>query len=164
MGRRGPRPDPTALRLLKGNPSKTRISPREPRPKPGMPTVPTFLDVAAKREWRRVSRELRLLGLIALIDRAALAGYCQAWSRWAAAEEKVKEFGMVIKSPSGFPVQSPYLGIANTAMKHMRNFLAEFGMSPAARTRIESEGPTVVPLHSVKTGTDGPKTERFFHD
>src|SRR5262249_21622461 len=110
-------------------------------------------------------RELKLLGLITTVDRAALAAYCMAWSRWVAAELKVKEFGMVIKSPEkGYPMMSPYLVIANQAMKQLRDYLAEFGMSPASRTRIEVEGPPVVTLHPVKTGTDGPKTTRFFQD
>jgi P27 family predicted phage terminase small subunit len=78
--------------------------------------------------------------MAAPLDRAALAAYCQAYGRWVEAEEKVREFGAVIKAPSGFPIQSPYLGIANTAMRQMRDFLTEFGMTPASRTRIEISG------------------------
>jgi P27 family predicted phage terminase small subunit len=62
-----------------------------------------------------------------------------AWSRWIDAEAKLREFGAVLKSPTkGFPILSPYWTIANTAMKQMRDFLSEFGMSPASRTRVEA--------------------------
>ena len=33
----------------------------------------------------------------------ALAAYCQAWSRWTAAEAQVSTLGPVVKSPAGFP-------------------------------------------------------------
>jgi len=42
----------------------------------------------------------------------------------------------VIKSPSGFPIQSPYLAIANKAMDQMTKLLTEFGMSPSSRTCV----------------------------
>jgi P27 family predicted phage terminase small subunit len=52
------------------------------------------------------------------------------------AERNLARFGVVIKSPSGFPIQSPYLAIANKAMEQMARLLAEFGMSPSSRTRV----------------------------
>ena len=45
-------------------------------------------------------------------------------------------YGAVIKAPSGFPVQSPFLAIANKAHEQMVKLLTEFGMTPAARTRV----------------------------
>ena len=68
------------------------------------------------------------LGLISEIDRGPIAAYCQAWSRWMDAEENVQRFGSVIKTPKGYPVQSPYVGIANRAMDQMRKFGIEFGI------------------------------------
>ena len=45
----------------------------------------------------------------------------------------------MLKSPHGFPVQSPYLAVANRAMEQMRSLLSEFGMSPASRTKVSVE-------------------------
>jgi P27 family predicted phage terminase small subunit len=70
------------------------------------------------------------------IDGAALALYCQAWARWIEAEQNLVRYGVVVKSPSGFPMQSPFLAIANKAMEQMTRLLAEFGMSPSSRTRV----------------------------
>jgi P27 family predicted phage terminase small subunit len=70
------------------------------------------------------------------IDGAALAIYCQAWARWIEAEQNLVRYGVVVKSPSGFPMQSPFLTIANKAMEQMTRLLVEFGMSPSSRTRV----------------------------
>ena len=82
-------------------------------------------------------QEARFLGLVTEVDKAALAGYCQAWARWVEAEEQLTRFGAVIKSPSGYPIQSPYLPIANKALDQMTRLLVEFGMSPSSRSRVD---------------------------
>jgi P27 family predicted phage terminase small subunit len=113
----------------------------EPKPT-GVPTCPRHLDDDAKKEWKRISAELITLGLLTSVDRAALAGYCVAWSRWIAAELQIQKFGTVIKSPkSGFPIPSPYVGIANVAMDHMRKFSIEFGLTPASRSKVQGTSP-----------------------
>jgi len=61
------------------------------------------------------------MGLISDLDRAAFAAYCQAWGRWVEAEEALKTYGLMLKSPSGFPVQSPYLAVADRALEQMRS-------------------------------------------
>jgi P27 family predicted phage terminase small subunit len=79
---------------------------------------------------------LEPLALVTKLDRAALAAYCQAWGRWVEAEEALRKHGVLVKSPSGFPMQSPYLAIANKALKEMRLLLQEFGLSPSSRSRV----------------------------
>jgi P27 family predicted phage terminase small subunit len=57
-----------------------------------------------------------MLGPLPLLtnhDRGALASYCGAYALWAEATEAIQKYGVLIKAPSGFPVQSPYLSIAN---------------------------------------------------
>ena len=133
-----------AVAGLAGNPGHRALNRNEPKPG-GVPKCPPHLDKAAKQEWKRISAELVSLGLLTEVDRAALAAYCGAWSRWVAADLSVQKFGSVIKSPkSGFPIANPYVGIANTAMDQMRKFLVEFGMTPASRSRIQVT-PTIGP-------------------
>ena len=45
---------------------------------------------------------------------------------------------MIVKSPNGFPVQSPYLSVANKALAQMSKLLVDFGLSPASGARINS--------------------------
>jgi P27 family predicted phage terminase small subunit len=132
----GRRPKPTALKALEGNPGKRPLNRSEPKPS-GIPKCPSHLDKEAKREWRRISAELIALGLLTSVDRAALAAYCAAYSRWVAAETNVQKHGTVIKSPkSGYPIQNPYLGVANRALDQIRQFAIEFGLTPASRSRL----------------------------
>ena len=135
-GRSGRKPKPTLLKLFEGNPGKRPLNKNEPKPRPAVPCCPSHLSGEAKKEWRRIVPELAAVGLITRIDRAALAMYCEAWGRWLEAEDALRKYGVMVKSPNGFPMQSPYLAVANKAMEQMRGLLTEFGMSPASRTRI----------------------------
>jgi P27 family predicted phage terminase small subunit len=135
---KGRRPLPTALKELAGNPGKRALNKSEPKPPAAAPACPAHLDAEAKKEWRRILKELAPLGMISKLDRAALAAYCQAWGRWVQAEEQLRKHGPVVKSPSGFPMQNPYLSIANAAMEQMRKYMVEFGLTPSSRSRIET--------------------------
>jgi P27 family predicted phage terminase small subunit len=132
----GRRPKPTHLKLLQGNPGKRPLNGNEPKPAATIPDVPEHLSEAAKAEWTRMSVELNKLGLLTVVDRSAFAGYCMAWGRWVEAEQALKKTGPVVRAPSGYPILSPYLAVANRALEHMRMFLIEFGMTPASRAKL----------------------------
>ncbi len=138
MRARGVRPLPTKLKVVRGTLRKGRINAQEPALPAEIPRCPAHLGDEAKREWKRVSRDLAACGLLTRIDRAALALYCEAWGRWVQAEEALRRYGVMIKAPSGFPMQSPYLAVANRAMEQIRALLSEFGMSPSSRTRVHA--------------------------
>jgi P27 family predicted phage terminase small subunit len=79
--------------------------------------------------------ELRRLGLLTVVDRAALAGYCQSYARWVQAE-KVLEKGMTFTTSTGYIQQRPEVAIAQKSLQLMKSFLIEFGLTPASRTRL----------------------------
>ena len=134
----GRRPVPTALKELRGNAGHRPVNKNEPKPLAQAPRCPEHLDEEARREWHRIAPQLMLLRVLAKVDRAALAGYCMSWSRWVAAEKQLVKFGMVIKSPNGYPIQNPYLSIANAALASMTRTSIEFGMTPSSRSRISA--------------------------
>jgi P27 family predicted phage terminase small subunit len=134
---RGRKPKPTYLKVLDGNPGKRPLNDREPVPTQGVPPRPEWLDEEARTEWERIVPELAAMGLMARADRAALAAYCTAWSRWVAAEAQVRKYGTIVKSPEkGFPMKSPYLCVADQALETMRKLMVEFGLTPSSRSRI----------------------------
>ena len=57
----------------------------------------------------RLTAELAKLNLITHLDRGALATYCGAYAFWAEAMEQIQKYGTMVKSPTGYPIQSPYL-------------------------------------------------------
>jgi P27 family predicted phage terminase small subunit len=131
----GRRPKPTLIKILSGNPGGRPLNECEPQPT-GLPSCPKHLPKEAKKEWRRVAKELKSCGLLTAVDRAALTGYCESWARYVDASENLQKFGSVVKSPNGYPILNPYVSICNAAMKEMRAFLTEFGMTPASRSKI----------------------------
>jgi P27 family predicted phage terminase small subunit len=134
---RGRTPKPTKLKILDG---QAEGMGDEPDPEICAPECPEHLVDEARAEWDRMVPLLTTLKMLTLIDRAALACYCQNWARWVEAEQSLAENGLIVKSPNGCPIQNPYLGVANTAQKHLKAFIVEFGLSPASRTRIRVGG------------------------
>lgn len=140
MKRSGPPRSPTHLQLLRGNPGKRAINQHEAHPDAAIPPCPSHLSKEAKKEWRSISTQLLDLGLLTKIDKAALAGYCVAWATWIEAQEELKK-GKVFKTENGYPILSPWWSIATQADKQMHRYLTEFGLTPAARSRIHVQPP-----------------------
>src|SRR5258708_29194538 len=86
------------------------------------------------------AKELPPGGLLTSIDVSARGLYCEAFARWKHANAQILRFGTVIKSRTGYPVQSPYLAIANKAHEQMTHLLVEIGMTPARPPRSRSHG------------------------
>ena len=99
--------------------------------------------------------ELGPLRLLTNLDRAALAAYCGAYAMWAEATEAIQKFGSMVKSPSGYPVQSPYVSIANRQTEIMMRIASEFGLTPASRSRISTPQPRERDLFSLSSPEDG---------
>ena len=55
---------------------------------------------------------------------------------WAEATEAIQKFGTMVKSPSGYPQQSPYVAVANRQAEIMMRIASEFGFMLASRSRI----------------------------
>jgi P27 family predicted phage terminase small subunit len=129
---------------MEGNRGKKAWNQAEPVPPEGVPDCPEHLSEEARAEWHRLVETLVSMGVITVVDRAVLAAYCQAYGRWVEAEEKLKETPLLIKTPSGYVQQSPWLGIANRQMELMGRYMAEIGLTPASRSRIAvATGPAV---------------------
>jgi P27 family predicted phage terminase small subunit len=135
---RGRRPKPTRLKVLTGNPGKHPLNINEPHPEAAMPDCPPELGPVAKQEWDRLGAQLGSLRMITHLDRAALASYCAAYALWAEATQAIQTYGAMVKSPSGYPVQSPYVSIANRQTELMMRIASEFGLTPASRSRISA--------------------------
>lgn len=145
MGRRGPPPEPTRLKVLKGNPGKRPVNPREPEPRPDVPRCPQWLGPEAKAVWKRLVPELKHMRVLSYVDGDALAAYCQTYARWRAAEEFIGKHGEVytLRDEQGrvrCMQQFPQVAIARQLLQILRSYQQEFGMTPAARSRVVVPG------------------------
>jgi P27 family predicted phage terminase small subunit len=163
---RGRKPKPTALRRADGNPGKRGFNADEPVPPDGLPDCPSHLCMDAREEWDRLAGTLHAMGVLTLVDRAVMAAYCQSWGRWVEAEEKLKVTPTLLKSPSGYVQQSPWLSIANKQLELMSRYMTELGLTPAARSRIVAlRDADTDPVNEIKfvvvyEGDDGQRYER----
>ncbi len=133
---RGRKPKPTWLKIVEGNPGKRPLNEREPRPKMKAPERPKWLKGVARKEWEWVVPMLERLRIITEIDKGILVGYCVAYAALVDAEKKIKKHGDLMRTPSGYLQQSPYVGMRNRALDQLRKFESELGMSPSSRSRI----------------------------
>ena len=147
---RGRKPKPTAQKVLEGNPGKRPLNTKEPvLPDPSdtfdAPPPELLEDVVAGAEWTRLTPMLRKARTITEADRGSLVALCQQWSRYLEANRNVSTAGMVIKSPSGYPMPNPYIGIANKALGHCLRLWAELGITPSSRSRVTTAGASDIP-------------------
>ena len=143
MSAPGRSPRPTQLKVLEGNPGKRVLQPDEFRPPTQIPECPAHLIGEAKTEWDRITSELARYGMIAEVDRGAIAMVCTLWARYVEAEEMIERAaraangtGLFVKSPNGYPIQSPWVAVSNKAIELYRAYIGEFGLSPSARVRV----------------------------
>jgi P27 family predicted phage terminase small subunit len=160
MGARGPKPLPSNVHLLRGNPSKKPVADLVDgfQPEVEVPGCPRHLLPEARKEWRRITPELERYGLISKLDRSALSLYCQAWARWVWAEEQLQRAqasaaqamadaeaaglkyeggdGLTVQTPNGHMTYSPHWVISNKAMEQVNKYLASFGLDPASRSKV----------------------------
>lgn len=131
---------PTNLKVLKG-------SLRRHREKKGgalcqtdkIPLPPEFLDTEALKEWKRVAPLLFEAGLLSSLDKACLAGYCQSWSRFLAAEKQLAGQEMLITSPTGNLCPNPLIRISRQAQEQCLSMAKQMGITPASRSKVSAQ-------------------------
>lgn len=135
-------PLPTNIKVLQGTFRPSRAV-EEPKPEelkevPRPPkTLSSKTHKRARSEWTRISKELVDLGLLTKVDFVALECYCLAYERMLTAEEALADGkGLTTFTPNGFEQQRPEVSIASVSRKEVREFLIQFGMTPASRSRI----------------------------
>lgn len=139
----GRRRVPTAMRVLRGNPSKRPLPTNEPQPEPAtadFDTPPAEIadNAIAVAEWSRVVPMLRVCGIVSTAERGALIAYCFEWARYMDAQQKLQATGSLIKNRVGEPVRNPYIRIASASLTQLQRLWGELGLTPTARTRLTS--------------------------
>ena len=68
MATRGRKPKPTAMKELEGNPGKHPLNTSEPKPNKKAPACPKWLEPEAKKEWRRLAKQMEAIGILTEVD------------------------------------------------------------------------------------------------
>src|SRR4051812_41117276 len=125
---------PRRKRGLKGEATNGGADPKRAATKPII-ECPPELSPVARQKWDRIVSAIGKTGLLMSVDQGTLAIYCGAYALWLEATEAMQKYGAVIKSPNGYPVQSPYMAIVNKQAEIMIKTASDLGFTPASRGR-----------------------------
>ncbi|GAA2789980.1 phage terminase small subunit P27 family [Streptomyces showdoensis] len=148
MGKRGPAPKPTALRVLHGD-RKDRINTEEPRPAEGDVAPPAWLSNEAVEVWDTLADQLTATGVLTGWDVEAFANWCDAVARRRAAAEHVDQEGAVVEHPvfnkngdqTGVRMgKNPWLLALDAADAQVQRYGARFGLTPSDRAQLHIGG------------------------
>jgi P27 family predicted phage terminase small subunit len=166
MGLRGPAPKPSALKLLQGNAGHRAINTSEPKPGESAPPCPAYIlaDPEAAAEWERLVPILLSMRVLTEADATVLASLCLTHSHLLRNLEAMRQLNGMTKAPPADGAEDTdltvTLGIAGMVVETKTGYLAanqiylnvtaaidlelklcrELGLTPSARTRIQTTG------------------------
>lgn len=127
---------PTALKVIEGNKGKRGINKQEPDPEYLVDlTPPAWLSEDAKRVWDEVAPNLSKAKLLTCVDVELLAQGCVGIANFRKAHAMASGDQMISAGLTGKYV-NPWLVVQSMSFKQSMKVFEQFGMSPAARTRI----------------------------
>lgn len=149
MGRRGPKPMPTALKLATGVASHHKLNGAEPQfEPPASMRPPKGLRPAAKREWKRLAGDLVAKGVLTEADLSAFRVYCVLWG------DMLEYEALIAKVGEEEAVSLGYRRTLDQIRSRYAQQAARFGLDPSSRSAIKA-----VP---VSPGAKESNRERFF--
>lgn len=132
----GRNPKPTSLKVIEGNRGKRALNNQEPDPEYlNDLTPPDYLTESAKVVWNQIAQDLRNARILTKVDVPMLHMVCEAIATYRKAAAKCEQ-----REKNGDIGESSAIGywemVKSMSFKQAMAALQQFGMSPAARTRI----------------------------
>lgn len=140
MGKRGPKPQPAAIKRMLGNPGKRAIKPDLPAPA-GTPPMPARLMVepAAVDKWNELVPLLLNLGTLTLADGEALATLCEVYAATQSCLLELRAAGPVMRTDLGGVKPNPAGPLYRSLVALQASLMGEFGLTPSSRTRLSGK-------------------------
>lgn len=142
MGRRGPKPQPEAVKEQKA-PVRSRqaktIAATQPKPALASLDAPSWLKGDALKIFERMAPMLRSLKLLTEADAPAFARYCKHYARWLELQKRLDKHGDIyeIETASGKVRRAdPAFIMADRLDRMLLAIEDRFGLNPAERQRI----------------------------
>jgi P27 family predicted phage terminase small subunit len=144
MGKRGPKPAPTAIKIARGT-VRSRSN-TEPAPPTTGIVMPSHLGEVAQAKWRDLLPLLQAVKVMTDADVEALARYCDTYEWWLATRATLRKEGDTypILNDGGeikYIAQRPEVSIAHKLATQLRQLEQDFGLNPSARTSLHVEKP-----------------------
>jgi P27 family predicted phage terminase small subunit len=155
MSTRGRRPKPTAVKELAGNPGHRPLNASEPQPRASRATTPRGLGAEGGRFWRKYAPALAALGVLTEVDEPALRMAAEHFELALRAAKELRQgvvipshdgtqeatiqTGLLMEDADGNLRKNPLLQVLRDQSAALRSYLTEFGMTPAARSKLHVE-------------------------
>ena len=138
----GPPPVPTAIKRIRGNPGRYPLPQDEPKPPRGVPEAPEHLSELARKAWEGFAAVLDGMNVLTQADQGSLEALCECYAEAVELRRDVAlngRFQVVVKADGGTVerLRPAYTALAE-ADKRLRNWMHDFGLTPAARTRLKA--------------------------
>lgn len=144
------RPQPTQLKILRGNPGKRPLNETEPMPKAGKPEPLDSLTPAARVHFARLVDQLDAVKVVTVNDGAAVSALAQSIADYEEATRALTSEGKIVVGQRGYQ-RNPWVMIQKQAWEQMHRGFSEFGLTASSRSKI----------HTLPKGADDDE-ERFF--
>ena len=144
MGLRGPSKTPKHVLSVRGS-WRADARGKEPQAEKAPSTMrcPSWLQDEAKRAWKKVVRQMGVMGVLTLADENLIARYCATWARWRRADAFVVEKGEGYEVTRDGKVVSvhkyPQTTVASQLLSELTKMEDRMGLSPAARASLAVE-------------------------
>ncbi|MEQ1901877.1 MAG: phage terminase small subunit P27 family [Devosia sp.] len=140
MGRRGPKPEPAAVKEMKGNPGNRRIGKAPVEDLEAKSFVPpAWLKDEGLAIWKKLAPMLVQMRILTRIDAWTFARYCRNFARWLEMNKRLDDVGEIyeIETDSGTVRRSdPSFIMADRLERQLIAAEANFGLNPAERQRL----------------------------
>lgn len=137
----GRKPDPAAVKVAKGNPSRRRIGadPVIDTAQTGGVSPPAWLKKDALAVWARLAPNVARLKLLTPVDAESFARYCRNLARWLKMQDVLDNEGETYESVSAHGTLKrahPAFLIGDRLARLLEAQESVFGLNPAERQRI----------------------------
>ena len=128
------------MAFLRGLPGHRPAKKNEPKPPAEMPQCPEHLDDRAKEKWKILAPEIFDLGILTKIDGDLFAAWCQEFSFWQDALERLKKLKPT-KAARYSQTHRMLIKAARAAEVAMNRLGVEYGITASSRTRVQATPP-----------------------
>ena len=139
MGKRGFKPEPIALKLMKGTyrPDKDgELADMPPVEKANLDS-PAALGEIGLTVWQHEAPRLSDSGVLSESDRWALHTYCRTFDEVARLDGELAESGEYCTTDKGYICQHPAVNQRFKWLDLRRRYEAEFGLTPSSRSSVK---------------------------
>ena len=143
MGKRGPRKEPTIIKIAKGNPGKRPLNKSEPKPPSDDITPPEWVTGVAREKWDNVVPKLIGMGVMTNADVDTIARYCTMHEQFVKYLDQCRRGldVLVIRDDAGkvkYMQSTPAATMLSKLAASMLRIEQEFGLTPSARSGLSA--------------------------